>query len=131
MRRMTLRLPKSLHRAVKDIAEREGISAHQFIILAVAEKVEALMTDEPMEPRAPDRARQEGSLREVPGVTLDPVARKGGEVRIERRDGSEFALRPVRSDASPLDVPGVDTDLTRDDIIAAIRESRERSPRQD
>lgn len=57
-------------------------------------------------------------------------ARKGGEVRIKRRDGSEFAVRPVRSDASPLDVPGVDTGLTREDILAAIRESRERDPRR-
>ena len=58
-------------------------------------------------------------------------ARKGGEIRIKRRDGTEFAVRPVQSDASPLDVPGVDTGLTREDILAAIRESRERDPRRD
>jgi antitoxin (DNA-binding transcriptional repressor) of toxin-antitoxin stability system len=60
-------------------------------------------------------------------------ARKGGEVRIKRRDGSEFAVWPVPSGGSPLDVPGVDTDLTREDILAAIRESRERvaGPRSD
>ena len=55
-------------------------------------------------------------------------ARRGGEIRIKRRDGSEFAVRPVRSGGSPLDVPGVDTGLTREDILAAIRESRERYP---
>jgi antitoxin (DNA-binding transcriptional repressor) of toxin-antitoxin stability system len=55
-------------------------------------------------------------------------ARQGGEIRIKRRDGSEFALRPVLSDASPLDVPGVDTDLSREEILSAIRESRERDP---
>ncbi|MGH7563400.1 MAG: type II toxin-antitoxin system Phd/YefM family antitoxin [Gemmatimonadota bacterium] len=53
-------------------------------------------------------------------------ARKGGEIRIKRRDGSEFAIRPVRSEGSPLDVPGADTSVTREDILAAIRESRER-----
>lgn len=53
-------------------------------------------------------------------------ARKGGEVRIKRRDGSEFAVRSVRSGGSPLDVPGVETGVTREDILAAIRESRER-----
>lgn len=53
-------------------------------------------------------------------------ASKGGEVRIKRRDGREFAVRPVRSDASPLDVPGVETGVTRQDILAALRESRER-----
>lgn len=52
-------------------------------------------------------------------------ARKGREVRIKRRDGSEFAVRLVPSGGSPLDVPGVETDLTREDILAAIRESRE------
>jgi antitoxin (DNA-binding transcriptional repressor) of toxin-antitoxin stability system len=56
-------------------------------------------------------------------------ARKGGEIRIKRRDGTEFAVRPVRSDTSPLDVPGVDTGLTREDILGAIRESRERDPK--
>jgi hypothetical protein len=57
-------------------------------------------------------------------------ARKWGEVRIKRRDGSEFVVRPVSSRGSPLDVPGVDTGLTREDILAAIRESRERDPRK-
>ncbi|MEJ2218104.1 MAG: type II toxin-antitoxin system Phd/YefM family antitoxin [Gemmatimonadota bacterium] len=53
-------------------------------------------------------------------------ARAGGEVRIKRRDGSEFAVRPVATGGSPLDVPGADTDVTREEILAAIRESRER-----
>ena len=56
-------------------------------------------------------------------------ARERGEIRIKRRDGSEFAVRPVRPGGSALDVPGVQTGLTREDIIAAVRESRERSPK--
>jgi antitoxin (DNA-binding transcriptional repressor) of toxin-antitoxin stability system len=55
-------------------------------------------------------------------------ARSGGEIRIKRRDGSEFAVRPVVPGRSPLDVPGVDTGLERAEILAAIRESREREP---
>lgn len=55
-------------------------------------------------------------------------AREAGEVRIKRRDGSEYTLRPVPPGGSPLDVPGVDTDLERDEVLAAIRESREREP---
>jgi antitoxin (DNA-binding transcriptional repressor) of toxin-antitoxin stability system len=55
-------------------------------------------------------------------------ARDGGEIRIKRRDGSEFALRPVRSGGSPLDVPGVDSGIGRDELMAALRESREREP---
>lgn len=53
-------------------------------------------------------------------------AREGGEVRIRRRDGTEFSLRPVVRESSPLDVPGVETGVTRDEILEAIREGRER-----
>jgi hypothetical protein len=55
-------------------------------------------------------------------------AKDGAEVRIKRRDGSEYAVRRVDRRGSPLDVPGVDTDLSREEIVAAIRESRERQP---
>ena len=55
-------------------------------------------------------------------------AREGGEIRIKRRDGSEFAVKPIRSRRSPLDVPGVDTGVTAEDIVASVRESREREP---
>ncbi len=55
-------------------------------------------------------------------------AREQGEIRIKRRDGSEFSVQPVRRTASPLDVPGIETGISREDIVAAIRESRERLP---
>jgi hypothetical protein len=55
-------------------------------------------------------------------------ARQDGEIRIKRRDGSEFSIRPVAPGGSPLDVPGVDTGLSLDDIVGAIREGRERDP---
>ena len=53
-------------------------------------------------------------------------AKAQGEIRIKRQDGTEFAIRPVRSKTSPLDVEGVKTDATMDDILQAIRESRRR-----
>jgi len=53
-------------------------------------------------------------------------ARHDGEIRIRRRDGREFSVQPVRGVGSPFDVPGVDTGLCAEEIIAAIRESRER-----
>jgi hypothetical protein len=53
-------------------------------------------------------------------------ARKKGAVRIRRRDGQEFVLRPVEPEGSPLDVEGLDLDWSRDEIVAAVRESRER-----
>ena len=61
-------------------------------------------------------------------ASLLDEARRAGEVRIRRRDGTEFMLRPVNAPGSPLDVPGVDTGLGRAEILSAIRESREREP---
>jgi prevent-host-death family protein len=54
-------------------------------------------------------------------------AEQDGEVRITHRSGKVFVIRPEPpSGRSPLDVPGVDTGITREEIIEAIRESREK-----
>jgi hypothetical protein len=52
---------------------------------------------------------------------------KSEEVVIRRRKGDMFCIVPknVRR-RSPFDVPGLPTDITRKEILAAIRESRER-----
>lgn len=49
-----------------------------------------------------------------------------GEVVVRRRDGREYVVRP-RREASPLDVEPVEADLSREEIVQAVRESRERS----
>lgn len=56
---------------------------------------------------------------------LDEAQSRGG-VRIRRRDGSEFEIAPIRSTASPLDVRGVELALSANEIVAAVREGRER-----
>jgi len=56
---------------------------------------------------------------------LEEAQRKGA-VRIKRRDGSEFEIAPVRSQASPLDVPGVDLDLSAEEIVSVVREMHAR-----
>jgi prevent-host-death family protein len=57
-------------------------------------------------------------------------AERTGEVRIKRR-GGEFALQPVRREASPFEAtgPAVDTEreLTPQDLVGAVRGARERS----
>jgi antitoxin Phd len=63
--------------------------------------------------------------RQKLATVLDEAQRKGA-VRIKRRDGSEFEIAPVRSQASPLDVQGVDLGLTAEEIVSAIREARAR-----
>mgnify|MGYP002761318179 FL=1 len=52
-----------------------------------------------------------------------------GEVRIRRRDGSEYVLRPLRLEGSPLDVPSVSTGVSAEEIVAAVRAGRERAAR--
>lgn len=53
-----LRLPESLHEAVREIAERENISMNQFIMLALAEKVSALATEDYLKQRAARASRK-------------------------------------------------------------------------
>jgi len=52
MSMLSLRLPESLHRKVRDLAAKESISINQFITTAVAEKMAALLTEEYLEERA-------------------------------------------------------------------------------
>jgi len=49
------------------------------------------------------------------------------DVEIRRKDGSRFILRARTPDArSPLDVPGINTAASTDDILSALRKVRER-----
>lgn len=52
MSTLSIRLPESLYKQVKELARTEGISMNQFIALAVAEKLSALMTMDYLEERA-------------------------------------------------------------------------------
>ena len=52
MASLSLRLPDSIHRHIREIARREGVSINQFISAAVSEKVSAIMTEELLEARA-------------------------------------------------------------------------------
>ena len=54
-------------------------------------------------------------------------ARDEGEVRIRRRDGSKYLIRPQESEGSPLDVPAVDIRMSTEEIVAAVRAGRERT----
>ncbi len=44
MSTLSLRLPESLHRKIRELAERDDVSINQFIAMAVAEKAAALLT---------------------------------------------------------------------------------------
>ena len=63
--------------------------------------------------------------RQKLATVLDEAQRKGA-VRVKRRDGSEFEIAPVRSQASPLNVEGVDLGLSAEEIVSAVRQTRAR-----
>lgn len=54
-------------------------------------------------------------------------ARREGAVRVKRRDGQVFLIQPERRRRSPLDVPGVTTSVSREEIVSVVREMRERA----
>jgi hypothetical protein len=53
-------------------------------------------------------------------------ARREGAVRVKRRDGQVFLIQPERSRRSPLDVAGIDSDVSGEEIVDMVREMRQR-----
>ena len=51
---------------------------------------------------------------------------KTEEVVIRRKGGETFSIIFRKSKKSPFDVPGIQTKATTNDILEAVRESRER-----
>ena len=73
MSTLSLRLPESLHKRLKEMAQREGISINQFISTAVAEKLSALMTVQYLQERRPGTVRcGAGEDRRRPGRRSGP-----------------------------------------------------------
>ena len=70
MSTISLRLPESLHKRVKDIAKREGVSINQLINSALTEKISALLTEEYLEQRAKkgERSKFEKALSKVKDI---------------------------------------------------------------
>ncbi|HXV61538.1 MAG TPA: toxin-antitoxin system HicB family antitoxin [Vicinamibacteria bacterium] len=71
MSTLSLRLPDSLHEKIRELAAREDISINQFIAIAVAEKMSALLTLDYLAERAGrgSRAAFERVLDKVPART--------------------------------------------------------------
>jgi hypothetical protein len=56
---------------------------------------------------------------------LERAAREGA-VRVKRRDGQVFVILPEPPQRSPLDVKGIQTDLSAEEIVDIVRQMRER-----
>ena len=52
MSTVSLRIPESLHKSVREMAKKENVSINQLITTALAEKLSALMTVEYLDERA-------------------------------------------------------------------------------
>jgi len=68
MSAISVRLPDSLHRKVKEVAQRDNVSINQMITLAVAEKLSALETENYLGKRSrkASKARFQKALRKIP-----------------------------------------------------------------
>ena len=76
MSSISLRLPESLHRQARELAEREDISINQLIATALAEKMSALMTGEYLAARAARGSRKKFDrvLKKVTKIGHAPVS---------------------------------------------------------
>lgn len=68
MSTLSVRLPESLHKGLRQTVQEEGISMNQFIVTAVAEKLAALQTESYLQQRATraSRDKYEAALAQVP-----------------------------------------------------------------
>lgn len=74
MTTLSIRVPDSLHRAIKELAAKDGYSMNQFLITAAAEKLSALETVDYLRHRA-ERANLadfDRILALVPDAEPDP-----------------------------------------------------------
>ena len=56
---LSLRLPKTLHEQIRELAQEEGISINQFATIALAEKIASLQTISYLEERAKRGSRED------------------------------------------------------------------------
>ncbi|MBI3268188.1 MAG: toxin-antitoxin system HicB family antitoxin [Planctomycetes bacterium] len=77
MSTISLRLPESLHRRVRELAREEAVSIHHFIASAVAEKMAALDAGVYLEARGRSGTRRKflRALAKVKGATPIPEDR--------------------------------------------------------
>lgn len=68
MSTLSVRIPESLHKQLKEMAVKEGVSMNQLITLAISEKVSILLTVDYLKERARrgDRKTFDELLEKIP-----------------------------------------------------------------
>jgi predicted transcriptional regulator len=94
MSNLSLRLPDSLHRKIRQLAQQDDISINQFIATAVAEKAAALLTVEYLAERGrrADPQLVDRILSRVPDVPPDP----GDELPLRRQPNPHLQSSKAR-----------------------------------
>jgi len=74
MSTLSLRLPESLHKQLRELAQSEGISINQLAASALGEKMAALMTQDYLEQRAQrgSRSKFDAALLKVKNDEPEP-----------------------------------------------------------
>jgi predicted transcriptional regulator len=92
MSTLSLRLPDSLHRKIRELAERDDISINQFIATAAAEKAAAFLTLDYLDKRAQrgDAGLFDRVLARVPDVPPVP-----GDERLPATRPANQARQPA------------------------------------
>lgn len=73
MSSLSVRLPESLHKSLREISKKDHVSINQFISSAVAEKITALETEKYLEDRAESGSEEDFKtvLSRVPDTEPD------------------------------------------------------------
>lgn len=74
MSTLSLRLPESLHKQLRELAKSEGVSINQLAATALGEKIAALMTQDYLEQRAQrgSRSKFEKAMSKVKNNEPEP-----------------------------------------------------------
>ena len=74
MSNVSLRLPNSIHKRVKELAKSDGVSINQFISVALTEKVSVMNAVDYLEKRAKRGSREkfENVLKKVSSISPEP-----------------------------------------------------------
>jgi len=77
MTTIAVQLPESLHKRIKYVVQQEGISAEQFVITAVTEKLASIDTAEYLKKRAERGSREKllAVLAKAPDVEPEEADR--------------------------------------------------------
>ncbi|UCH94167.1 MAG: toxin-antitoxin system HicB family antitoxin [Candidatus Aminicenantes bacterium] len=70
METICIKIPESIHKNLKELAKKDGVSIDQFITTAVSEKISAFMTKQYLEDRARRGSKNkfQDALSKVPDV---------------------------------------------------------------